>query len=196
MRDVVATWFDSLPVGSLKSWEDLVEAYMSIFFPPALTSERREEIIVFKQGEEKSLFNAWERFKRLLKRCLMHGIDLTTQMDIFYHAMNYSSKGIIDASCCGSFKRRSAEEARQLIKGLAKCNYKAPYEASGSSNRLRGSGLIELNRMTTIEAKLDVVMNKLGRNERRMHTAHEVGAAKEGIRSSAKGPIEEEPYQV
>ena len=50
--------------------------------------------------------------------------------------------------------------------------------------------------MTTIEAKLDVVMNKLGSNERRMHTAHEVGAVKEGIRSSAEGPIEEEPYQV
>ena len=50
----------------------------------------------------------------------MHGIDLTTQMDIFYHAMNYASKGIIDASCCGAFKRRSAEEARQLIEDLAK----------------------------------------------------------------------------
>ena len=39
-------------------------------------------------------------------------------------------------------------------------------------------------------------MNKLGSNERRMHTVHEVGAVKEGIRSSAKGPVEEEPYQV
>ena len=36
----------------------------------------------------------------------MHGIDLTTQMDIFYHAMNYTSKGIIDASCCGGFKKK------------------------------------------------------------------------------------------
>ena len=102
----------------------------------------------------------------------MHGIDLTTQMDIFYHAMNYASKGIIDASCCGAFKRRSVEEARQLIEDLAKCNYKSPSEASESSSRLRGSGLIELNRMTAIEAKLDAVMNKLGSNERRMHTAH------------------------
>ena len=126
----------------------------------------------------------------------MHGIDLTTQMDIFYHAMNYASKGIIDASCSGVFKRRSAEEARELIEDLAKCNYKAPSEASGSSSRLRGSGLIELNRMTAIEAKLDVVMNKLGSNERRMHTAHEVGAVKEGIKSSDEGPVEEEPYQV
>ena len=72
----------------------------------------------------------------------MHGIDLPTQMDIFYHAMNYTSKGIIDASYYGAFKRRSAEEARQVIEDLAKCNYKAPFEASGSSNRLKGSGLV------------------------------------------------------
>ena len=141
--------------------EELVEVYVSRFFPLALTAKRRGEIIIFELGEDESLYTAWERFKRLLKRCPMHGIDLTTQMDIFYHAMNYASKGIIDASCCGAFKRRNVEEVRQLIKDLAKCNYKAPSEASGSSSRLRGSGLIGLDRMTTIEAKLDVVMNKL-----------------------------------
>ena len=86
---MVTTWFKSLPYGSVNNWEELVEAYMSRFSPPALTSKRRGEIIVFKQGEDESLYNAWERYKRLLKRCPMHGIDLTTQMDIFYDAMNY-----------------------------------------------------------------------------------------------------------
>ena len=155
---------------------------MSRFFPPTLTAERRGEIIVFKYGEDESLYTTWERFKRLLKRCPMHGIDLTTQMDIFYHAMNYASKGIIDASCCGAFKIKNVEEARQLIQDLAKCNYKAPSEASGSSSRLKGNGLIGVDRMTAIEAKLDVVMNKLGNNERRMHTAHEMGAVEEVLK--------------
>ena len=50
--------------------------------------------------------------------------------------------------------------------------------------------------MTAIEAKLDVVMNKLGNNEKRMHIAHEVGAVKEGMRSSFEGPVKEESYQV
>ena len=72
----------------------------------------------------------------------MHGIDLTTKMSIFYHSMNYALKGIIDAACCEAFKRRSAKEARQLIEDLAKCNYKAPSEASESSSRLKGSGVI------------------------------------------------------
>ena len=60
-----------------------MEAYLGIFFPPSFTSERRKEISVFNQGEDESLYTAWERFKRLLKRHPMHGIDLKTQIDIF-----------------------------------------------------------------------------------------------------------------
>ena len=126
----------------------------------------------------------------------MHGIDLTTHMDIFYHAMTYASKGIIDASCCGAFKRRNAEEAWQLIEDLAKCNYKAPFEALGSNNRLKGNGLIGLDRMIAIEAKLDAVMKKLGNNERRMHIAHKVRVFEERIRRSAEELVGEDPYQV
>ena len=197
LRDVAATWFESLLVRSVTNWEELVEAYMGRFFPPAMTFERREDIIVFKQGEDESLYNAWERFKRLLKRFPMHGIYLTTQMDIFCHSMNYASKGIIDATCCGAFKR-SAEEARQLIKDLDKCNYKAPSEASGSNNRLKGSVVIELNQMTAIEVKLDALMNKIGNNERRMHIVFEVEIVDEVERrkSAEEGLNHEGPYQV
>ena len=128
----------------------------------------------------------------------MHGIDLTTQMDIFYYSMNYASKGIIDAAYCGAFKRRSAEEARQLIEDIAKCNYKAPSEALGSSSRLKGSGVIEPNQMTVIEAKLDSLMNKLGNNDRRMHMALEVGIVDEGGKRKIvdEGLTHDGSYQV
>ena len=39
----------------------------------------------------------------------MHGIEQMTWMDIFYHAMNYSSKETIDAASGGAFRRKSAE---------------------------------------------------------------------------------------
>ena len=47
LRDIVATWYESLPYGLVDTWEELVEAYLGRFFPPSLTSERRREIIVF-----------------------------------------------------------------------------------------------------------------------------------------------------
>ena len=52
--------------------------------------------------------------------------------------------------------------------------------------------------MTTIEAKLDALMNKMGNNERRMHTALEVGTTDEGERrkSVEEGSNHEDPYQV
>ena len=58
LKNVAATWFESLPVGSVTNWEEPIEAYMGRFFPPALTSERKGKIIVFKQGEDESLYNA------------------------------------------------------------------------------------------------------------------------------------------
>ena len=111
---------------------------MSRFFLSALSSERIGEIIMFKQGDDESLYTVWERFKRLLKRWPIHGIDLTTQTDIFYHSMNYTSNGIIDVACYGAFKRKSVDEARQLIEDHAKCNYRAPSETLRSNNRLKG----------------------------------------------------------
>ena len=70
----------------------------------------------------------------------MHGIDLKTQMDIVYHSLNDTSKGIIDASCCGVFKRKSAEEARDLIADIAKCNMKAPLNLQGATAEQEGVG--------------------------------------------------------
>ena len=57
LRDVATSWFESMPYGSIDNWEELVEAFMERFFPLALTSEIRREIIAFKQGEEESLYN-------------------------------------------------------------------------------------------------------------------------------------------
>ena len=61
---------------------------------------------------------------------------------------------------------------------------------------MKGNGLIGLDRMTTIEVKLEVVLNKLGNNERRMHTAHEVGVVEERIKRNIEGLVDEKPYQV
>ena len=184
LRDVAVSWFESMPYGLVDSWEELVEAFMESFFLPALTSERRRNIIAFKQGEEESLYNAWERYKKLLKRCPMHGIDQITQVDIFYHEMNYSSKEIINATCCGACKRKNAEEANHLIEDLAKSNYRALVETLGSSNILKGGGMLELNMMTTIEEKLDVLISKMSTQERRSHSTNTVGIEKEESRNA------------
>ena len=128
----------------------------------------------------------------------MHGIEQMTQMDIFYHAMNYSSKGIIDAAFGGAFRRKSSKDATHLIEKLEKSNYKAPFEASGSSSRFKAEGVIELNKMTTIEEKLDAIMNRMNSQERRSHPVNEVGIVNGAEQNNVanQGLAYEGPYQV
>ena len=74
---------------------------------------------------------------------------------------------------------------------------KAPSESSRSNSRTRGSGVIKLNKMTAMEEKLDAIMHRMDKQEKRLHSAHEIGVVeRDGIRRSAEGPTEEDPYQV
>ena len=56
---------------------------------------------------------------------------------------------------------------------------------------------MEMSKMTAMEAKLDVIMHRMDKHERKMHTAHEIGAVeREAMRRSAEVPIEEDSYGV
>ena len=58
--------------------------------------------------------------------------------------------------------------------------------------------MIELNKMTAIEAKLNALMNKFGNQERIMHSGHEVGTVERNEQKSSveEGLAHEGPYQV
>ena len=82
-----------------------------------------------------------------------------------------------------------------MIEDLAKCNMKALSEFSRGNSR--GKGVMELSKMTAMEAKLDAIMHKMDKQERKMHTAHEIGAVEiEAMRKSAEIPKEEDAYEV
>ena len=74
---------------------------------------------------------------------------------------------------------------------------RAPSETSRSNIRARGSGAIELNKMTAMEAKLDAIMYRMEKQERKLHSAHEIGAVeRERMRRSIEVPTEEDSYGV
>ena len=60
LRDMAATWFNSLPYESVNTWEELMGAYFSKFFPPFLFSEQRREITNSKQWEDENMYTAWK----------------------------------------------------------------------------------------------------------------------------------------
>ena len=72
---------------------------------------------------------------------------------------------------------------------------KAPSEFSSGNSR--GKGVMELSKMTAMEAKLDAIMHRIDKQERKMHTTHEIGAVeREAMTGSVEVPTEEDSYRV
>ena len=74
LRDRARAWLNSLLPDSITTYNDLADKFLMKYFPPIKNEKLRNEIIFFHQLEDESLYNAWERFKELLKRCLHDGI--------------------------------------------------------------------------------------------------------------------------
>ena len=103
-------------------------------------------------------------------------------------------KGYNRCSLWWSIQKKKSREARQPIEDLARCNMRPPFESSGSSSRAKGNGMIELNKMSAMEAKLDALMHRL---DKRMHSENEIVAVeREGRVRNAEGFAEEGSYAV
>ena len=59
LRDMAATWFNSLPYESVNTWEELMRAYFIKFFTPSLGSAQRLELTNSKHKGEENKYTAW-----------------------------------------------------------------------------------------------------------------------------------------
>ena len=72
LSDRAKHWLTSQPPDSITSWNDLVQKFLTKFFPPAKIAQLVQEINTFRQFEGENLAEAWKRFHELLRRCPHH----------------------------------------------------------------------------------------------------------------------------
>ena len=59
LRDMAMTWFNSLPLESVNTWEELMRAYFNKFFIPSLHSKQGKEIINSNHDRDQDRHIAW-----------------------------------------------------------------------------------------------------------------------------------------
>ncbi|KAL4300515.1 hypothetical protein AHAS_Ahas17G0208600 [Arachis hypogaea] len=69
VRDRAKLWLDSQPKESLDTWNKVVTGFLTKFFPPQKLTKLRVEVQTFRQKEGETLYEAWERFKLLIRQC-------------------------------------------------------------------------------------------------------------------------------
>ena len=66
-----------------------------------------------------------------------------------------------------------------------------------SRGKKRGKGILELSKMTAMEANLDAIMHRMDKQEKKTYTAHEIGAVeRELLKGSADRAVDEQFYDT
>ena len=58
LRDKAKSWLNSLPQGTISTWEELVQIFLAKFFPPAKIAKMRNDITQFIQHDAETLYEA------------------------------------------------------------------------------------------------------------------------------------------
>ena len=126
LRDRARAWLNSLTPNSITTWSDLADKFLMKYFPPTKNAKLRNEITSFYQLEDESLYDAWERFKELLRRCSHHGIPCYIQMETFYNALNPSTRLMVDDLAKWALLSKSYNEACEILERITNNNYQWP----------------------------------------------------------------------
>ena len=112
-------WYKNLPSQSLRTWAEAETAFLARFYPPSKVVSARTEISTFKQGNDESFYEAWERFRRLLRKCPNHGLPEVAQLNIFCTGMRHDWKIHLDAAAGGSMMNTDVATAFTIVNNMA-----------------------------------------------------------------------------
>ena len=115
------------------------------------------DITSFSQEEGESLYEAWERFKELLRKCPHHGLADWLQISSFYNGLTPDTRASIDATSGGSFTNKRPTEALELIESLATNSF----NYSSNRRKAKKGGLYKVDSITSLVAQVESLSHEL-----------------------------------
>lgn len=158
LKDKAKTWLTSQPPNSITTWDDLAKKFLAKFFPPAKTAKLRNEIMSFAQQDMEPFYEAWERYKDMLRKCPHHELPKWMQVQSFYNGLSSTSKTLIDAASGGALMGKTEAEAYNLLEEMASNSYQWPSERSIPKK----AGIHEIDVISALTTQISTLSKQLG----------------------------------
>ncbi|KAK8547621.1 hypothetical protein V6N12_031755 [Hibiscus sabdariffa] len=120
-------------------------SFLMKYNPPNMHTQLRNDIASFRQADDESMYECWDRYKGLLRKCTNHGFQDWTQVVMFYNKVNAPTRIMLDASANGMLLDKSPEEAFEMLDRIANNDYQFPTSRLGSGRRALGKLDLDTN---------------------------------------------------
>ena len=119
LKDEAKEWLYYLPPGTVETWTTMKTMFLERYFPASKVGSIRKEICGIRQITGESLYEYWERFKRLCASCPHHQISEQLLIQYFYEGLLPLDRSMIDAASGGALVDKTPSEAKNLIANMA-----------------------------------------------------------------------------
>ena len=146
-------WLRGMPAGSITTWTDLTDKFLQRFFPPARAAQTQVEIYQFQKKPNETLYDAWNRFCKLLRKCPQHGLSTMQKVTIFYRGSDVATREKIDNAAGGSIMKKNEVDAHQVLVDLAQHAHE--WHQANETPRTYGVSSMESDEMAALGVKMD-----------------------------------------
>ncbi|XP_073273293.1 uncharacterized protein [Primulina huaijiensis] len=137
---------------------ELATKFLAKYFPPAKSAQLKIEISTFRQNDFEQLYEAWERYKELLRRCPNHGFEDWVQIELFYNGSNGQTRGTVDAAAGGTIFAKSPAQAYDLLEQMTINSYQWSSERSGVKKQ---AGIYAIDPITSLTAQVSALTTQI-----------------------------------
>ncbi|XP_073063937.1 uncharacterized protein [Primulina eburnea] len=188
LRDHARSWLQSLPLGSVTTWADLFTKFLSKYFPPAKSAQLKIDITNFRQREFEVLYEAWERYKELLRKCPNHGYADSVQLKLFYNGLDGPTRGNVDAAVGGTIFSKTPDGAYELLEQMTINSYQWPSERSGTR---KPAGVYAVDPITSLTAQVSTLTAQIAAMNKQCQSTSDVALV-----TAEEEPIMEEAQYI
>ena len=160
LGDRAKHWLTSQPPDSITTWNDLVQKFLTKFFPPSKIAQLVQEINTFGQLEGENLAEAWDRFHELLRKCPHHRLTRWMQVHTFYNGLRNATRTMIDASAGGALMKKTTDQAYEILEDAATNTNQWPREKATPVSAVSGTDNEVLNNLVNHVAQLTKQLNR------------------------------------
>jgi hypothetical protein len=168
LKDRARGWLYTLKPRSIGNWGEMGHEFYKKYFPPHKVQQVKRKISSFIQGENESLFQAWERYKDLFNFCPTHSYENWRLVAYFYEGLTPRDRQFVQLSCGGGFLQKEPEDAIDYLDEIAEnSNTWIGPSATESTDRSRttsttaGRGIYQLKEEDTMKAKLESLTKEI-----------------------------------
>ncbi|KAL9244379.1 hypothetical protein vseg_018159 [Gypsophila vaccaria] len=114
-EDAAISWLYYLPQGTIDTWLKMKTTFLEKYFPASRASTLKKDISNAEQLDDETMYEYWERFKKLCGTCPYHGHEDQDLVMYFCGGLSKDDARVVNAASGGSILNTNPAGALTLI---------------------------------------------------------------------------------